>query len=155
MPANRRIFSAQYATCVESLPTPYRPLVNPREHVAGVLRAERRRLRKLDEAVGRVLSGTFAIQVCLADERETTRVAEVRRSLGPLKMGHGVLIHTLPAVVPLRQNRHGARVLDGHWEQRVSLTELTEVRGVGSGVLAVSIVSLDKKKFKLVEVAAC
>ena len=49
----------------------------------------------------------------------------------------------------------GARVLDGHWEQRVSLTELTEVRGVGSGVLAVSIVSLDKKKFKLVEVAAC
>ena len=49
----------------------------------------------------------------------------------------------------------GARVLDGHWEQRVSLTELAEVRGVGSGVLAVSIVSLDKKKFKLVEVAAC
>ena len=49
----------------------------------------------------------------------------------------------------------GARVLDGHWEQRVSLTELAEVRGVGSGVLAVSVVSLDKKKFKLVEVAAC
>ena len=46
-------------------------------------------------------------------------------------------------------------MLDGHWEQRVSLTELAEVRGVGSGVLAVSIVSLDKKKFKLVEVAAC
>ena len=36
-----------------------------------------------------------------------------------------------------------------------TLTELAEVRGVGSGVLAVSVVSLDTKKFKLVEVAAC
>ena len=48
-----------------------------------------------------------------------------------------------------------AHVLHGHWEQRVSLPEQFELRGVGRGELAVTVAMLDGDKFKLIEVAAC
>ena len=48
-----------------------------------------------------------------------------------------------------------AHVLHGHWEQRVSLPEQFELRGVGRGELAVTVAMLDGDKFKVIEVASC